>query len=305
MEVLKNARFCEVYRENLVSVCDYPESEQIVITIHKRAVQQKGFEDDRGERCEEYLRIREGLENLYAILEDREPLYAKKRTSAEESAARSLRRIKSRALDIVLANRFQYWVTFTVNKELCDRSNLDEIMKRFHAAVKRRNEGIRADRKLRYILFPEKHADGNAYHLHGFVMGLRRDEVRRNEYGYLTIPLWSELMGFDCVTYIGKKSAEEYRKIVGYTVKYAEKAVESCGDYKHAYYISRGLKSGDKRFIDNNEEIYGLCYEGAWENEYIRRKTFTGADRYAVLSVLGSARQRDKMDNDDECDRDV
>lgn len=305
MNALKNARFCEVYRQNLVSVCDYPDAEQAVVTIHKKSVRQKGFFDDRGERCEQYLRIREGLEEFYAILEDREPRYAQKRTTAEESAARSLRRIKARALDIALANRFQYWVTFTVNGELCDRTNIDEIMKKFHAAVKRRNEGKRADRKVKYILFPERHADGSAYHLHGFVMGLRRDEVRRNEHGYLTIPLWSELMGFDCVTYIGKKSAEEYRKIVGYTVKYAEKAVTTCGDYKHAYYISRGLKSGDKRFLECTEEICA-CFEGEnFENEFIRRKTFTGSDRDTILAVVELARRRDEMDNDDERDRDI
>ena len=296
MNVLKNARFCDVYKHNTVSIKDYPECDLCEVVVFKKAVRQKGYEDERGSRAAEYLELREMLEEYYAILEDREPLHPQKRTTEEESKERSLRRIKSRALDIAFSNRFQYWVTFTVNPDLCDRYSLDDVIKKFHTLVKNRNDGVRSDRHIKYMLFPEQHQDG-AWHLHGFILGLRRDEVKRNEHGYLTIPLWSDNIGFDNVTFIGRKCADEYRRIVGYTAKYAEKGIQSRGKYSHAYYISRGLKTATARSIDMTEEIDD-CMIGAYENEYIKKKSFTGSYRESLLSFLQCLRRGDEEGSD-------
>lgn len=86
-------------------------------------------------------------------------------TSPEESAARSVRRARSRLRDYARSNRFAYFVTLTLDaRRVTDRYDVNACVKDMkHWLDNRcRRNG------LQYILVPEHHKDG-AIHFHGFI----------------------------------------------------------------------------------------------------------------------------------------
>lgn len=86
-------------------------------------------------------------------------------SSPEESAARSVRRARSRLRDYARSNRFSYFVTLTLDaSRVTDRYDIDSCVKDMkHWLDNRcRRQG------LKYVLVPEHHKDG-AIHFHGFI----------------------------------------------------------------------------------------------------------------------------------------
>lgn len=89
---------------------------------------------------------------------------------------------KARVNELALCNEFEYFCTFTQSDELRDRFDLKAFRKDFAMFV--RNENRRREKKIKYLLVPERHKDG-AWHMHGLLMGLTSDDLYPNEYGYL------------------------------------------------------------------------------------------------------------------------
>lgn len=80
------------------------------------------------------------------------------------TAADNARRAKARFRDIVLSNRWSYFVTFTFAHEEVNRYSVNDCslnLQRFCKNFFRRHNGY-------YIFVPEKHEDG-ALHFHGFI----------------------------------------------------------------------------------------------------------------------------------------
>lgn len=97
-----------------------------------------------------------------------------KKTDEEEIRRISLSRSKSFIRSICLANSFCYFVTLTVNKNYCDRydidlcqSHLKNILHNYQRICKRQAQDFK------YILVTEKHKDG-AFHFHGLMKRIRR-----------------------------------------------------------------------------------------------------------------------------------
>lgn len=92
----------------------------------------------------------------------------------DESQRVSLSRSKRFIREISLCNDFTHFVTLTVNKEMCDRYNIDvcqehlkDILHNYQRICKRQNNDFK------YILITEKHKDG-AFHFHGLMKRFRR-----------------------------------------------------------------------------------------------------------------------------------
>lgn len=76
---------------------------------------------------------------------------------------RARRRAAQRVRDYAMCNDFKYFVTLTLNKEKIDRYDVKNIVKTMNRWLDNR---VRRD-GLKYVLVPERHADG-AIHFHGF-----------------------------------------------------------------------------------------------------------------------------------------
>lgn len=160
-----------------------------------------------------------------------------KERSLESSRARAKRAI----YDVGMCNRFEYFFTWTLNKDYVDRFNVDEVYKKVRTflsnAVQRK--------AFEYVLIPEKHKDG-AIHMHGLCnLGTVRIERAKSPYtghelfdgsGRDIFNMLDWWLGHStCV-----KLDENYEKAVGYITKYITKSEEKI--FGKWYLSSRNLQ---------------------------------------------------------------
>jgi hypothetical protein len=144
-----------------------------------------------------------------------------KRSNLENDEIRedSIKRAKDKAYDICYANKFDYFITLTLDKEKIDRYDKNVILKKFTKWLNNRVERS----SFKYIIFPEFHKDG-AIHFHGLCSG----ELKLVESGKKTIKgqtiynsdSWK--YGFSTVI----KLEGPYDRVVNYIVKYISKGKE-------------------------------------------------------------------------------
>lgn len=83
----------------------------------------------------------------------------------EDYKRQSLSRSKRFIREISLCNDFDFFVTLTVNKENCDRYDIDICQEHLRHILKNYKK---LHNDFKYILISEKHKDG-AYHFHGLM----------------------------------------------------------------------------------------------------------------------------------------
>ena len=215
----------------------------------------------------------------------------------EEHKARSARRVRSRTKDLILSNRWDYWVTLTCAPEkVADRYDLAECVSRFRDLVKSRN--TRFVIPFQYVLLPEQHQDG-AYHFHGFVRGVDGDELRVNKNSRVEIDFLADGLGFMTMTPVRLLPPDELHALSMYTLKYATKAVEDSRreKYAHAYFCSRGLdRPREWAFMPEDEGMTELKYQFiylhecscSYDNEYVASRMYTKEQFKELVSLLGS-----------------
>ncbi len=86
-----------------------------------------------------------------------------------ESQRSSLSRSRRFVREISLCNNFTHFVTLTVNKEMCDRYDIDVCQEHLRHILKNYKK-LYSD--FKYILITEKHKDG-AFHFHGLMKRIR------------------------------------------------------------------------------------------------------------------------------------
>lgn len=188
-----------------------------VKVVQLRSVRKKGLENGKVERKTQKKKI--GYEKL------------------EAATSRAKRMVKEYAL----CNEWDYFVTFTIEKEKFDRYDLKAYYKAFGEFIHNYNRRCTEDEKVRYILIPEMHEDG-AWHMHGLVNGIRGRDLVKNEHGYLVWKQYTEKFGR--IMSLGK--IRDKNKVSSYITKYISKNMaRSVSEYgAHLYYCSRGLKTG-------------------------------------------------------------
>lgn len=151
------------------------------------------------------------------------------RSELPKDPKRSLQSAKARArravTDIALCNPFTHMFTWTLNKELIDRYDVEEVYNK--VSVFLRNAVQRQG--FLYVCVPERHADG-ALHLHGLCSlgDMEISRARNIKNGHLVydkqhrpvynMTSWS--WGFSTCVPLDK----DYEKAVGYVCKYITSA---------------------------------------------------------------------------------
>ena len=129
------------------------------------------------------------------------------------------------------------------------------------------NRRCSPDERVIYLFVPEQHKDG-AWHLHGFVKGIRKRDLYINAHGYLTWRQYEEKFGFISMSPIG-----DIDKCSSYIQKYMTKDINSTNIAFNArsFYSSHHLKRA--------EELYRgpANFTGTWDWEhpdgYVKIKT--------------------------------
>lgn len=204
----------------------------------------------------------------------------------EESIIRTRRNV----FEYAMSNEWQYFCTFTIDKNKYDRYNLNEYHKAFSQWLRdyfRKKLGF----DVQYILIPEEHEDG-AWHEHGL---------------FTNFPL-SELVEFKTTDNIPrklKKRIEEghkmyncpaYAKKFGYCTFELVRNSEACAKYVTKYItkdiVNSSIETGHKlyyvsRKLKKAENIAVGTYQGVpfydFENEYCRMATFAYSEDFAKL----------------------
>lgn len=88
--------------------------------------------------------------------------------SYDYKLAQSISRTRNLAIGYALSNGFEYFCTFTFDKEYVDRYSLEEVKKKL---TKFFNNYNRKSPGFAYIVVPEPHEDG-AWHFHGVCKGI-------------------------------------------------------------------------------------------------------------------------------------
>ena len=177
--------------------------------------------------------------------------------NSEEIQRQSLSRTKRNIRELALCNDFEYFATFTVNSEKCDRYVLNEVqdkLKKVLHKIKRNNKDFA------FLIITEKHKDG-AFHFHGLIKGISDLYVNNN--GYLSSMIFDNELGFNSFSKI-----KDYTKCCNYITKYITK---DCikNSHNQIYISSRGLKKATK------EEFSNIDFTPTFTNDFVELKDFT------------------------------
>jgi hypothetical protein len=145
----------------------------------------------------------------------------------------SLRRAKKRIFGYAMLNKFDYFVTWTLDAKLIDRYDRKEVAKKMQKFL---NNAVQR-KDLRYIIVPEFHKDG-AIHAHGFASGnlnmVNSGKLDRAGRTIYNVRDWK--WGFTTAVRI----SGDYQKASYYITKYVNKASQMI--FGNFYYAGgRGL----------------------------------------------------------------
>ena len=202
----------------------------------------------------------------------------------DEKLDNSISRSKSKIYEYALCNDFQYFVTLTLDKDKMDRSDVNSYIKKLGQYI--RNIKKATGQKIEYVLIPERHADGENWHMHGLVRGLKdlrkydekenipkrmKDKIKKYREENLNLYEWvgySKRFGFNCIEPIRNKEACS-RYITKYISKNLDNDMGITEKNKKKYYCSRGLKKA-KNIKKGVIPTRGIDYD--YENEYCKIK---------------------------------
>ena len=181
----------------------------------------------------------------------------------------AISRARKNVIELGLCNAWDWFGTFTLNKEKYNRYDLEKFHKDFTQWI--RDQRKKTGKTIRFLLVPELHEDG-AWHMHGLLWNLPdlisfRD--LRALHGWrvpdkLVDGKYSCWMDFH--EKFGFCSLGAIRNSIGaafYTSKYVTKSLDDSGvDVgKHLYYCSRGLDRAvlHSQCFASSPELASLC----------------------------------------------
>lgn len=205
----------------------------------------------------------------------------------------SLIRSKRNVFEYAFSNDWDYFATFTINKNKFDRYNLNA----YHTAFSHwlRNYFRRKfNDNVQYLCIPEMHKDG-AWHEHALIKGISKQHFKLFDINdklphYIRKKLLSGGEIYNCPAYAKKfgfctfepvRNAEACAK---YITKYITKDMFNSVNVFGAkvYYASRGIKKAEVL----KRGYYQGNYIQDFSNDYCRQATFAYSDDFAqtVLS---------------------
>jgi hypothetical protein len=206
---------------------------EYIYTVHKYPVRASGFED-------------------VDFLKSHAPYFGTECSSdADIRFQSSIARSRSKVLQLGCNNKWDYFVTLTLSPDCSvDRYDFNAIIKsllKFFDNYKQRKSN-----DFKYLVIPEKHKDG-AYHFHGFLANIRKDDLKTNEYGYLDFVPYCNKFGFCSMSAIKDTLA-----CANYVCKYISKDMFNNTipePRTHLYYASRGLKFDELLEVGTSYEV--------------------------------------------------
>lgn len=147
-------------------------------------------------------------------------------------------RAKNKVYELARANSWDWFLTFTFDREKVDSSNYDVTLKKIKKWLD--NQKQRYAPELKYIIIPELHADKVHYHFHGLLAdcgGMTFADSGHKKHGKPIYNLTGFKFGFTTATRV-----EDTGRVASYIVKYMTKELNDSLYNRHRYLASRNLK---------------------------------------------------------------
>lgn len=212
--------------------------------------------------------------------EDPKRQIIKKENNEEyEKEESNISRARSKIWEYASCNKFDYFITLTLDKNKMDRYDLEEFIKKLGQYI--RNNRRKTGSNIQYLLIPEQHKDG-AYHMHGLINGINKDDLvlfTQNDNVSKLIKIYlglgrliynwvpyQERFGFVTVEKIKDRNA-----VAKYITKYVKKdlglSVKEMS--KKSYYCSRGLKKAEIMKKGTFPTALGNILDFNFENDFV------------------------------------
>jgi len=167
----------------------------------------------------------------------------------------NISRTRSKIWEYATCNKFDAFITLTLDKNKMDRYDLDAYIKALGQFI--RDNRKRKGSQIEYLLVPEKHVN-LAYHMHGLIKGINSDELKaftlqdkipvkiknlikqgRTIYNWLP---YADKFGWVTLEEIHNQEA-----VSKYITKYIKEDIGITVEQKNkkSYYVSRGLKTAE------------------------------------------------------------
>lgn len=174
-----------------------------------------------------------------------------KNRKIEDNIQRSVRRTKSVIKDYVLANQFEWFVTFTFNPQKVDRYNFNHCAVKMQSWLARISMDARQKKiNFQYLIVPEFHKDG-AIHFHALISNypkhMKKTKVIQDNKLVHNLP--SFRYGFTNA----KNIQDNPDPIFGYLTKYITKDMLLVNNRKR-YWCSKNLNK-PKIFHNQIDEL--------------------------------------------------
>lgn len=209
-----------------------------------------------------------------------ERAYSPRCSVNEQKLDNNIWRSKQKIFELACCNPWEWFVTFTIDKSKFNRTDLKKYYKHFSQFL--RDYSRKHSVKIKYLLIPELHADGESWHIHGLMDGLPRELLHRFVIGdtmsdYIAKKVangsavynWLEYQskfGFCCI-----EPVLSHERVCCYITKYIKKELYNSVTELNAnlYYRSRGLQTAKvlKQGTFKGELVPD------WEGEFCKVKT--------------------------------
>lgn len=215
----------------------------------------------------------------------------------DEKLENNLSRTKSKVHEYGASNKFDYFITLTLDPKKYDRHDLSAYIKNLGQYIRNQRKKYNAD--IQYLLIPEPHKDG-AWHMHGLIKGMHKEQLKlftlEDKLPYRILELikkghkiynwtnYAEKFGFNTLEEI--KSVNAVSK---YITKYVSKVLVddlSREKEKHLYYVTRGLKTAKKvkEGYMSSSQLENITFN--YENDYIKLKDLNSQEYLEIINQL-------------------
>lgn len=163
----------------------------------------------------------------------------------------SLSRTKKVMHEIVMANKWQWFVTLTFNNEVQDRTDDKAVLSQW---AKFRRSIRKHYLDMYYVAVMERHKDG-CIHFHLLVGGVNQSQLRlvysghNDKHGRKIYNCYAWNYGFSTVTEV-----EDSDKVSSYILKYVGKDCGVTESGKKRYWASKNCNRPRKRYVDISSE---------------------------------------------------
>ena len=238
--------------------------------VHRKTIMIDGFEFWRDE-------VVINPDGSFSLIKDIKE--GKEKKSNDIKLLNNLTRAKTQILELALCNKWDYFITLTINRDKHNRYDLEAYHKKLGQFI--RNYNKKYGLNIKYLLVPEKHKDG-AWHEHGFIMGLPnehleaftlsqklpnylRKKLKEGEEIYNWLPYMKKFGFCDLEPIKNHQGASYY--VLKYITKDLQRSVSKLGG--HLYRASQNLKKAE--VVAKGEYNGHLVFD--YENDFCKCNT--------------------------------